>query len=57
MRQELVLRGVRPPRKLELPIFLPDHCSANGLTVQAHAMLAKLFAIASRKIIATVMKK
>ncbi len=45
MIQELLMRGVKPQKKFEVPIFMADHCSVNGLSVQAHELFAKLFAM------------
>jgi hypothetical protein len=48
MITELLYKGIHPNKKYAASVFAGQIASVNGLTVNAHALLAKLFAIASR---------
>jgi hypothetical protein len=57
MIEELVMRGTREQKLFEIPFFCGEVSEVNGLSVQAHGLLARIFAIASKKTIDTAMKK
>ena len=57
MIHELLMRGVSERRAFEMPLYFGEQSSVNGLSVQAHALLARVFAMASQPMIDAAMKE